>query len=61
MQYGLTKKISGRKPTVMKYKAKYLITAGYDGEVIKAYLDSYSPGAAKRLFEKIKSNMELAK
>ena len=45
----------------MKYKAKYLITVGYDREVIKAYLNQYSPVAAKRLFDKIKSNMELVK
>ena len=45
----------------MKYKAKYLITAVYDRDTIKAYLDHYSPAAAKRLFDKIKSNMELVK
>jgi len=45
----------------MKYKAKYLITARYDRDAIKAYLDQYSPVAAKRLFGKIKSNMELVK
>ena len=46
---------------VVKYKVKYLITAVYDRDTIKAYLDQYSPSAAKKLFEKIKSNMELAK
>ena len=45
----------------MKYKAKYLITVEYDREVIKAYLDLYSPDAARRLFKKIKNNMELVK
>ena len=45
----------------MKYKTKYLITAGYDRDAIKAYLDQYSPVAAKRLFSKIKNNLELVK
>ena len=45
----------------MQYKAKYLITVIYDRDAIKAYLDQYSPAAAKRLFDKIKSNMELVK
>ena len=44
-----------------KYKAKFLITAKYDREAIKIYLDQYSPVAAKRIFDKIKSNLELVK
>ena len=45
----------------MKYKARFLITARYDREAIKAYLNHYSLIAAKRLFDKIKSNLELVK
>ena len=45
----------------MKYKAKFLITAKYDRETVKAYLNQYSLTAAKRLFDKIKSNLELVK
>ena len=45
----------------MKYKAKFLIAARYDREAIKAYLNQYSLTAAKRLFDKIKSNLELVK
>ncbi|MCL2663391.1 MAG: type II toxin-antitoxin system RelE/ParE family toxin [Oscillospiraceae bacterium] len=45
----------------MKYKAKYLITARQDREVIKIYLNQYSTKAAGRLFAKIKRNMEYVK
>jgi len=45
----------------MKYKAKYLTTARQDREAIKTYLKQYSSTAAKKLFEKIKSNMEYVK
>jgi len=45
----------------MKYKVRYLETVRHDREVIKAYLDLYSSTAAKRLFDKIKYKMELAK
>ena len=45
----------------MKYKAKFLITAKYDQGAIKAYLNQYSLTAAKRLFNKIKGNLELVK
>ena len=45
----------------MKYKAKFLITARHDREAIKAYLNQYSLTAAKRLFDRVKSNLELVK
>jgi len=45
----------------MKYKAKFLITAKHDRDNIKAYLDQFSLTAASKLFQKIKSNMELVK
>ena len=45
----------------MKYKAKYLETAGQDREAIRKYLEQFSSTAAPRLFNKIKSKVELAK
>jgi len=45
----------------MKYKVRYLITARNDRETIKAYLNQFSQKAAKRVFEKIKLNMEYVK
>ena len=45
----------------MKYKVKYHETVRHDREVIKTYLDQYSTTAAKRLFDRIKSNMEHVK
>jgi len=45
----------------MKYRVKYLITARADQEAIKAYLDHHSANAAKRIFDKIKRNMEFVK
>ena len=45
----------------MKYRVKYLVTARHDREAIKAYLSQYSLSAARRLFDKIKRNMEFVK
>ena len=45
----------------MKFKAKYLATARQDRATIKSYLDQYSTNAAKRLFDKIRHRIELAK
>ena len=45
----------------MKYSVKYLETARHDRNLIKAYLDQYSATAAKRLFGRIKSKIELVK
>ena len=45
----------------MKYKVQYLVTAKQDRESIKTYLNQFSLTAAKRLFDKIKRNMEYVK
>lgn len=45
----------------MGYRVKYLITAKHDRETIKAYLNQFSVAAAKKLFDRIKHNMELVK
>jgi len=45
----------------MKYRARYLVTAKQDRETIKLYLNQYSLTAANRLFDRIKSRVELAK
>ena len=45
----------------MKYRVRYLATAGDDREAIKTYLAQFSPSAAKRLFDKIKHNIDLIK
>jgi len=45
----------------MKYRAKFLITAKQDREVIKAYLNQFSTKAYIRLLAKIKRNIEYAK
>ena len=45
----------------MKYKVRYLETTRSDREMIKAHLDQYSKAAAKRLFNRIRSKMELVK
>ena len=45
----------------MTYKILYLKIIKHDRKAIKQYLSQYSATAAKRLFEKIKNNMELVK
>ena len=43
------------------YRVKYFETVRTDRAVIKAHLDQFSQPAAKRLFGKIRSRMELVK
>jgi addiction module RelE/StbE family toxin len=45
----------------MMYRIKYLVTARHDRKTIKSYLNQYSLTAARRLFDKIKANMEYVK
>ena len=45
----------------MKYRVKWLPAAIHNREEAKKYLDQYSPTAYKRIFGKIKANMELVK
>ena len=45
----------------MKYRAKYLITAKQDREIIKTYLNQFSTTAYTRLVAKIRRNIEYAK
>ena len=45
----------------MKYRAKYLETARHDRDAVKAYLGQYPSIAVQRLFDKVKSKMELVK
>ena len=45
----------------MTYKVRYLDAVRHDRDDIREYLTKYSTTAAKRLFDKIKSRMELVK
>ena len=45
----------------MKYGVKYFSAIRRDREVIKTHLDQYSTSAAKRLFGKIKTKLEIVK
>ena len=53
--------MGGNRSFFMKYSVKYLETVRRDRDAIKAYLGQHSTTAAKRLFDKIKDKMELAK